>query len=157
MLSCFRCVQLSDPLGCSLPGSSVRGILQARIPEWIAMPFSRASSRPRNQTPISYPGVSMLEGRRSWLFQLKQRANLSFLSFCSIQSLNGLDDAYLQWQGQSSLCSQTIQMLISLRNTLTDASRNYVLPAIWASLSPVKLTHKINHHNLQLKHSYLNS
>ena len=99
----------------------------------------------------------MLEGRRSWLFQLKQRANLSFLSFCSIQSLNGLDDAYLQWQGQSSLCSQTIQMLISFRNTLTDASRNYVLPAIWASLSPVKLTHKINHHNLQLKHSYLNS
>ena len=36
-----------DPLDCSLPGSSVNGILQARILEWVAVSFSRASSRPR--------------------------------------------------------------------------------------------------------------
>ena len=34
----------------SLPGSSVHGILQARIPEWVAFPFSRGSSRPRDWT-----------------------------------------------------------------------------------------------------------
>ena len=34
----------------SLPGSSVHGILQARIPEWVAIPFSRGSSWPRDQT-----------------------------------------------------------------------------------------------------------
>ena len=38
MLSCFSCVQLCDPMGCSLPGSSVHEILSARILEWVAMP-----------------------------------------------------------------------------------------------------------------------
>ena len=38
----------------SLPGSSVHGILYARILKWIAIPFSRGSSQPRDQTCISY-------------------------------------------------------------------------------------------------------
>ena len=42
------CLTLSDPMDCSLPGSSVRGILQARILEWVAIAFSRGSSRPRD-------------------------------------------------------------------------------------------------------------
>ena len=37
----------------SLPGSSVHGILQARILEWVAVPFSRGSSQPRDQTQVS--------------------------------------------------------------------------------------------------------
>ena len=44
---------LSDPMDCSPPGSSVYGILQARILEWVAMPSSRGSSRPRDRTHIS--------------------------------------------------------------------------------------------------------
>ena len=39
-----------DPMDSSLPGSSVHGILQARILEWVAIPFSREPSRPRDQT-----------------------------------------------------------------------------------------------------------
>ena len=38
------------PLDCSPPGSSVHGILQARIPKWVAIPFSRGSFHPRDQT-----------------------------------------------------------------------------------------------------------
>ena len=38
------CLALCDPMDCSLPGSSVRGILQPRILEWVAMPSSRGSS-----------------------------------------------------------------------------------------------------------------
>ena len=38
---------LCDPLDCSTPGSSVHGILQERILEWVAIPFSRGSSHPR--------------------------------------------------------------------------------------------------------------
>ena len=38
------CLTLCDPMDCSLPCSSVHGILQARILEWVAMPFSRGSS-----------------------------------------------------------------------------------------------------------------
>ena len=47
------CRTLCDPLGCSPPGSSVPGVLQARILEWVAVSFSRGSSQPRNQTQVS--------------------------------------------------------------------------------------------------------
>ena len=42
------CSTLCDPVDCSPPGSSIHGILQARILEWVAIPFSRGSSRPMN-------------------------------------------------------------------------------------------------------------
>ena len=42
-----------DPMDCSPPGFSAHGILQARILEWVAMPSSRQSSQPRDQTHIS--------------------------------------------------------------------------------------------------------
>ena len=44
------CLTLCDPMNYSLPGSSVCGIFQARILEWVAVAFSRESSQPRNQT-----------------------------------------------------------------------------------------------------------
>ena len=53
VLSCFSRVQLCYPICCSLPGSSVRGILQARILEWVARPSTRGSSQPRDRTWVS--------------------------------------------------------------------------------------------------------
>ena len=47
-------VSLCDPMDCRLSGSSVHGILQARIWEWVVIPFSRASSQPRDQTQVSH-------------------------------------------------------------------------------------------------------
>ena len=46
------CLTVCDPM--SLPGSSVHGILQARILEWIAMPSCRESSQPKDRTHVSY-------------------------------------------------------------------------------------------------------
>ena len=46
------CLPLCDQMDCRLPGSSVLGIIQARILEWVAMPSSRGSSWPRDQTHI---------------------------------------------------------------------------------------------------------
>ena len=46
------CSTLCDPMACSLPGSSVHGILQARILEWVAIPFSRGSSQPRDRSQV---------------------------------------------------------------------------------------------------------
>ena len=46
------CPTLCDPMECSPPGSSIHGILQARILEWVAVPSSRGSSRCRDQTHI---------------------------------------------------------------------------------------------------------
>ena len=47
------CPTLCDPMGCSLPGSSVHGIFQAMVLEWIAISFSRGSSQPRDRTWVS--------------------------------------------------------------------------------------------------------
>ena len=47
-------VSLCDPMDCSLPGCSAYGILQARILEWVAIPSSRGSSWPRDQTQVFY-------------------------------------------------------------------------------------------------------
>ena len=48
------CPTLGDPMDCSPPGSSVNGILQARILEWLAIPFSRQSAQPWDWTWILY-------------------------------------------------------------------------------------------------------
>ena len=47
------CPTFCDPMNWSLPDSSVHGISQARILEWVAISFSRGSYRPRDQTRIS--------------------------------------------------------------------------------------------------------
>ena len=48
MLSHLSHVRFCDPKDCTLPVSSVHGILQTRTLEWVAMPSSRGSSQPRN-------------------------------------------------------------------------------------------------------------
>ena len=86
------CLTLCDPMDCSLPGSSVQVILQARNLEWVAIPFSRGSSRSRdptwvfcmagrfftiwlltfilfcNPTVLPYPGFLMLSLRFCYMF-----------------------------------------------------------------------------------------
>ena len=47
------CLTLCDPMNCRLPGSSVHGILQSRMLEWVAMPLYRGSSQPRDRTYVS--------------------------------------------------------------------------------------------------------
>ena len=53
MLVTQSCLTLCNPMDCSLPGSSVHGILQARILEKGAIPFSRGSSTPMKRTQVS--------------------------------------------------------------------------------------------------------
>ena len=50
------CPTLCDLMDCSLPGSSVTGISQVRILEWVAIYFSRGSSQPRDPTHVSFIG-----------------------------------------------------------------------------------------------------
>ena len=47
------CPTVCDPVDCSSPESSIHGILQTRIPEWVAIPFCRRSSWPRDSTWVS--------------------------------------------------------------------------------------------------------
>ena len=48
------CLTLYNPLDCSLPAPLSMEILQARILEWVAMPFSRGPSQPRDQAQVSH-------------------------------------------------------------------------------------------------------
>ena len=61
------CPTLCDPMDCSLPCSSIRGILQARILEWVAISFSRGSSQLRDQTQ-----VSCIAGRRFTIWATRE-------------------------------------------------------------------------------------
>ena len=61
------CPTLCDPIDCSLPGSSVPGILQARILEWVAISFSRRSSQPRDRTRVSH-----IAGRRFTIWATRE-------------------------------------------------------------------------------------
>ena len=54
------CLTLCDPMDCGPPSSSVHGILQARTVEWVSMPSSRGSSRPRNWTWVFSIAVRFL-------------------------------------------------------------------------------------------------
>ena len=63
----LRCVQLfCNPMDCSPPGSSVHGISQARILEWVAISLSKGSSWPRDQTHVSSIGSHALCHWANW-------------------------------------------------------------------------------------------
>jgi len=57
------CLTLCNPTDCRLPGSSVHGILQAKRPEWVAIPFSRGSSQPRSPAFQADSLLSELPGK----------------------------------------------------------------------------------------------
>ena len=68
------CLTLCDPMDCSLAGFSVHGTFQARILEWVAISFSRGSSRPRDRT-----WVSRLLGSRFTLWATREANFSSYL------------------------------------------------------------------------------
>ena len=61
---------LCNPMDCSLPASSVKRILQARLLEWVAMPSSKGSSRPRDRTP-GFPHYR-------WILYLRHQGPLAY-------------------------------------------------------------------------------
>ena len=78
VLSRSLCLTLFDPKDCSLPGSSADGILQERILEWVTIPFSRGSSRPRDR-----PHAACIVGR---FFTVRaSREPLCYYSGCKKQ------------------------------------------------------------------------
>ena len=52
---------LCDPMDCT-----VHGIFQARIQEWLAVPFSRGSSQPRNQTQVAWIAGGLFSNEKKW-------------------------------------------------------------------------------------------
>ena len=132
-----------EPEGANVIQSEPKVLRMGRGGGWGDSRWCKFQSESKN--PRS--GVPMSKGRR-WVSQLKQeQVNSPFLYLFVLLSPS-MDWMVLTHLGKgwSSLLSLLIQMVISSGDTLTNTLRNNVLPAIGASLSPVKLTCKINHH-----------
>ena len=94
------CLILCNPMDCSLPHSSVRGIFQARVLEWVAISFSRGSSQPRDRTWVSH-----IVGRR---FTILTTREVHFLlqGIFPNQGYNPHVLCLLHWQADSLPLSQ---------------------------------------------------
>ena len=80
------CPTLCDPMECSLSGSSVHGIFQARVLEWGAISFSGGSSQPRNWTR-----VPRIAGRRFTIWAIREALN---------HTLFGVSLSYTHWNSK---------------------------------------------------------
>ena len=100
------CPTLCDPMDCSLPGSSVHGISQARVLEWVAISFSRGPSRPRDRTQ-----VSRIVGRRFTLWATREVTAL--ITVVVVQLLSRVQLFVTPWMAgcQASLSFMIFQSL----------------------------------------------
>ena len=122
MLVAQSCLTLCDPVDCSPPGLSVRGILRTRILEWVAIPFSRGSSPPRDRThatciwSIGLPGKSQWEVLTSKWFQLFSFfSDLSLIIvFLSYLKLHGKQQVFVHLKNLSTMHVPFFWVLITL-------------------------------------------
>ena len=80
------CPTLCDPMDSTQPGSSIHGIFQARILEWVAISFSRGSAQPRDQTRVSH-----IVGRRFTIWATREgleHFTYSFNSYVNLMKWN---------------------------------------------------------------------
>ena len=84
MLSCSSCVWLCNPMDCSLAGSSIHGILLARIQEWVAMLSSSGSFWPRVWTQVSSTSGTTWEALIYLLFSHQVMSDSLQLIDCSM-------------------------------------------------------------------------
>ena len=120
---------LCDPVDRSPPGSSVHGILQARILEWIAIPFSRGTSWPRGQTLVSciagrfftiWATGKTLPTSHTWLWNVERWTVLCSVTQLCLTLCNHLD---------CSLPDSSVHEIFSGKNT--GVSGHFLLPGIF--------------------------
>ena len=128
------CPTLCDPMDCSPPGSSVHGILQARILERVVIPSSRGSSRPRDRTCVScssciaggfFTAEPPGKPNNNIIYLLLQLPVLPYI---------------LRAESDTSLCFEVIQLLLHLlsiyqmqgilRGTKNESGTRFCLPSI---------------------------
>ena len=132
------CLTLCDPLNCSLPGSSVQEISQARILEWFAMPSSRESSGPRDQTHVlhwqssslplapldkpksnkcaHHPAASLwpdVQGLHTNILAAPFLCNVFFSFICALRHRNSLT---LRCFSSTDPAHQSIKLMTTLKN-----------------------------------------
>ena len=134
-----------------LPGSSVYGILQTRILEWVAMPSSRGSSQPRDRTHISHvylhqqvgsfplvpPGKPRYKGCQSFL--MTQVWDLSEMAFLCLKTIK-----WLSLRIRSKFLGPDIQGLSSFEALPKDFSLTFSCSLLWSMFPKYYIYHFLN-------------
>ena len=116
------CPTLCDPRDCSLPGSSVHGILWATILEWVAMPSSRASSPPRDWT-----WVSRITGRFFTIWATREARVRSGLSIKKV--------SYCQWKQLFNQAKFPIQLAYKKHSRTKSFNNHQITELVGSSLN----------------------
>ena len=115
-------------MDCSLAGSSVHGILQTRLLEWVAIPFSRGSSQPSDQTQVSCTAGSFLTiwaTREACVVVLNSRSVLFSRSVVS----NSVTPRTAAHQASLSFTiSRSLLKLISIKSVMPSTISSSVVP-----------------------------
>ena len=103
MLLAQSCPTLCNPMYYSRPGSSVHGILQARILKWVAIPFSRGSSQSRDWAWVSCPAgrfftICATREAHIHIYKLEYYSTIKKKEF--FNNVNGLGGYYAKWKNQ---------------------------------------------------------
>ena len=83
VLGTQSCLIICDPMDCSPPDSSIHEILQARILEWVAIPFFRRSSRPRDQTQVFHTAGRLFTVWTTREIYLFTKIFYLYITFCT--------------------------------------------------------------------------
>ena len=100
------CPTLCDPMDYSPPGSSVHGILQERIVEWVTIPFFRESSRPRDQT-----WVSCISGRFFTIWATREEYHIVYLKSAETLSVLTTHTKVTVWSDGYILINLTVVII----------------------------------------------
>ena len=132
------CPTLCDPVDCNLPGSSIHGILQARILEWVAIYFSRESSWPRDWTWVSH-----LAGRCFNLWATREAR----LTKNAIQPSFGLNTDVFMYICITYVCTQ-MHILNLLRINTKEWMRDFFRPVLKTRIPRVYLLFLVTHNKV---------
>ena len=109
------CPALCDPMDCSLPGFSVRGIFQARVLEWVVISFSRGSAWPRNRIQ-----VSCTAGRFFFFYRLSYQGILSIILMAGEGNGNPLQYSCLENPTDRGAWQATVYAVAECQTWLRD-------------------------------------
>ena len=134
-LATQSCPILCDPMDCSSPGSSVHGDSPARVLQWVAIPFSRGSSQPRDWTQVSCIAADSLPSEPPGKHKNTGVDSLSLLqgTFPTQESNQGLQDCRRIFY-QLSYQESPIWDIFTLKKKKTGWGGAYFLPEIQISL-----------------------
>ena len=115
---------LCNTIDCSLPGSSVHAILQARILEWVAIFSSRGSSQPRDQTHVSCIGWQILYYWATSEVHIKILSTLRKIQF-NLFNMGLLWSIPTSWNSKLVFQAQDFQQVFFIGNNITAYCKIY--------------------------------